>query len=109
MAGNLDAVPGAEIGEDLAFGFFELLLDSADFLLEADVKGMGFRVLFQLLKLALELQDRLFEVELVFHWHKPSHILPAGQRRIGTGKEPDFHPALSGDEVYTPSPRRSEG
>src|SRR5204863_9302570 len=24
-------------------------------------------------------------------------------------KEPDLHPALSGDEVYTPSPRRSEG
>jgi hypothetical protein len=27
----------------------------------------------------------------------------------GTDKEPDLHPALSGDEVYTPSPRRSEG
>ena len=27
----------------------------------------------------------------------------------GTNKEPDLHPALSGDEVYTPSPRRSEG
>jgi hypothetical protein len=26
-----------------------------------------------------------------------------------TDKEPDLHPALSGDEVYTPSPRRSEG
>ena len=31
------------------------------------------------------------------------------QRRFGTGKEPDLHPALSGDGVYTPSPRRSEG
>src|SRR2546425_1206125 len=28
---------------------------------------------------------------------------------VGTDKEPDLHPALSGDEVYTPSPRRSEG
>jgi len=24
-------------------------------------------------------------------------------------KEPDLHPALSGDGAYTPSPRRSEG
>src|SRR5215813_8998783 len=28
---------------------------------------------------------------------------------MSTDKEPDLHPALSGDEVYTPSPRRSEG
>jgi hypothetical protein len=28
---------------------------------------------------------------------------------ICTDKEPDKNPALSGDEVYTPSPRRSEG
>jgi hypothetical protein len=40
-----------------------------------------------------------------------SAALTAGDffHRSGTVKEPDLHPALSGDEVYTPSPRRSEG
>jgi len=42
----------------------------------------------------------------------PSGLLP-GLSRGNVGlvqiKEPDSHPALSGDEVYTPSPRRSEG
>ena len=109
MPGNLDPVPGAEVGEDLALGFLQLLLDQANFLLEADVEGVGFRVLLQLLKLVLQLHNRLFEVELMFHRPKPSQFSPARQRRFRTGKEPDLHPALSGDEVYTPSPRRSEG
>ena len=38
-----------------------------------------------------------------------SRLAAPKQRRFGTDKEPDIHPALSGDEVYTPSPRRSEG
>ena len=109
VPGNLDPVPCAEVGKDLAPGFLQLLLDQANFLLNADVEGMGFRMLFQLLKLVLQLHYRLFEVELVFHRPKTSHVLSAKQRRFSTGKEPDSHPALSGDEVYTPSPRRSEG
>jgi hypothetical protein len=27
VPGNLDAVPGAQVGKDLALGFFQLLLD----------------------------------------------------------------------------------
>src|SRR5262252_1521174 len=70
---------------------------------------MCFRVLLQLLKLRLQFCDRLFEVEVMFHRGEISLSIYRWQCRFGTGKEPDLHPALSGDEVYTPSPRRSEG
>ena len=109
MPGNLDPVPRAEVGEDLAFGFLQLLLDQSDLLPETDVERVGLGVLLQLRKLVLQLRNRLFDVELMFHRFKPSHSWPVRQRRFGTGKEPDLHPALSGDGVYTPSPRRSEG
>src|SRR6476619_7688808 len=47
---------------------------------------------------------------MMFHRLKPSRSMPDWQRRSSpTVKEPDLHPALSGDEVYTPSSRRSEG
>jgi len=106
--------PGAEVGKDLAFGFLELLLDHADFLIDADVQGVRLRMLLQLLELVLQLYDRLFEVELMFHPLQASQFSRPGQRSFracvpGTLKEPDLHPALRGDEVYTPSPRRSEG
>src|SRR5258708_24935750 len=73
---------------------------------------MGFWMFFQLLQLLLQFNNRLFKVELMFHRLEASVSTEARQRgRIpfGTDKEPDLHPALSGDEVYTPSPRRSEG
>ena len=62
------------LAEDLALGFLELLLDQRDFLLDADVEGVGFRMLLQLLKLVLQFDDRLFEVELMFHRLKLSQF-----------------------------------
>src|SRR6266699_6999600 len=77
---------------------------------------MGFGMFLQLLQLLLQFNNRLLEVELMFHPVELS-LSPAARQRwnypsypsVGTDKEPDLHPALSGDEVYTPSPRRSEG
>ncbi len=67
MAGDLDAVPRAEIGEDLAPGFLDLLLQGGDFLVKADARGACFRVFLEVFQLALQLQDRPLEIKLIFH------------------------------------------
>ena len=38
MPGNLDAVPGTEVGKDLTLGFFDLFLDYSDLFFETDVQ-----------------------------------------------------------------------
>src|SRR5579862_238648 len=53
MTRNLNSVPRAQIAENLPLGFLDFLFDDCDFFLEADSQGMFFRMLFQLLKLAL--------------------------------------------------------
>ena len=67
MAGYLDPIPRAEIGKDLAFRLFDLLFDESNFLFEADFQRMSFGMFLQLLELMLQFNNRLFEVELMFH------------------------------------------
>jgi hypothetical protein len=78
---------------------------------------MRFRMFFQLLELGLQLGDGFLEVQMVFHLGRTLRFSAwtGNEERqcfssiSGTKiKETDLHPALSGDEVYTPSPRRSE-
>ncbi len=67
MTGQLDALPGGEVGKDLPSGFFQLFFDELDFLFETDAQRMGFRMLSEVFQLVLEFDDRFFEIELVFH------------------------------------------
>src|SRR5436190_14408283 len=67
MAGNLNTVPGAKILKNLALCLREFFFDESNLFFKADVDGMGFRVLFQLLELGLQFSNRLLEVELMFH------------------------------------------
>ena len=67
MARELDALPGGEVGEDVPPGFRQFFLDELDFLLEADAERVFFRVLAQFIQLGLQFDDRLLEIELMFH------------------------------------------
>ena len=67
MTGDLDSVPGAQVGKDLASGFLDLLFDQGNLFLETDAQGMSFRVLSELLEFVLQFNDRLFEIEMMFH------------------------------------------
>ena len=67
MPGQLDALPGVEVRENLPPGFLQFFLDELDFLLEADAQRMLFRVLAEVLQLVLQFDDRLLEIELMFH------------------------------------------
>src|SRR6185436_4742939 len=58
---------GAQVREDLAARFLELLLDHRDFLVVADVERVRLGMFFQLLELGLQLGNRLLEVEMMFH------------------------------------------
>ena len=71
MARKLDALPGGEVGEDVPPGFRQFFLDELDFLLEADAERMLFRVSAQVIQFFLQFDDRLLEIELMFHaWEK---------------------------------------
>ena len=51
MAGQLHALPGVEVRENLPAGFLQLLFDELDFLLEADAQGVLFRVFPEVVEL----------------------------------------------------------
>ena len=53
--------------ENLPPGFLQLLFDELDFLLETDAERMFFRVLAEFVQLVLQFDDRLLEIELMFH------------------------------------------
>ena len=110
MPRELDALPGVEIGKDVPPGFRQLFFDELDFLLEADAERMFFRVFAQFIQLVLQFDDRLLEIELMFHAWRMLNLMPfqfnaefAEKRKAGLSSGP------RSDEVYTPSPRRSEG
>ena len=75
MTRNLDAVPGTKSRVNLLLGLLDFLLHLRDFFLETDVNRVRFGVLFQLLKLGLQLGNRLFEVEMVLHLRQNLGIL----------------------------------
>ena len=62
MAGELDALPWGEVRKDGLAGFLELGLHLGDLGLQADG-----RVLFEFIELALQFEDRLFEIQIMFH------------------------------------------
>ena len=65
--GELNALPGAEVGVNLPPRLLEFDFDLLDFLLQADPHGVRLRVLAKLIQLALQFDDRLLEIELMFH------------------------------------------
>ena len=67
MARELDALPGGQVQENLAAGFFQLFLDKLDFLFKTDAERVFFRVGPEFVQLVLQFGDRLFEIELMLH------------------------------------------
>ena len=67
MARKLDALPGVEVRENVPPGFLQFFFDELDFLLEADAERMFFRMLAEFVQLVLQFDDRLLEIELMFH------------------------------------------
>ena len=67
MPGELDALPGGQIGEDLLPHLGNLLLPLADFVLKIDTERMRFRMLLEFLELVLQFDNRFLEIELMFH------------------------------------------
>ena len=53
MPRDLNAIPGAQIGEDLPPHLLDLLLHQGHFLLETDAQGMRLWMFLQLLEFAL--------------------------------------------------------
>ena len=73
---------------------------------------MFFRVFAEFVQLVLQFDDRLLEIELMFHAFE--RITGFGGltmriRRALKMRKAGLASGLRGDEVYTPSPRRSEG
>ena len=64
MAGNLHALPGAEVAVDLASHGFQLLLHAANLAAEVDVSVFG--LLFELLDLLLEFDEGFFKIQGLF-------------------------------------------
>ena len=62
-----DALPGREVEVNLPARFLQLLLHQADFLLQVDAQVVLLGVLPELIELALQLDDGLLEVQLMFH------------------------------------------
>jgi hypothetical protein len=92
MAGDFDAVPGAEIKEDLPLGFLDFFLQLGGFLLKIDVEGVSLCVLLQLGEFVLQLNYGFFEIELISHVRQKVAILRifAMLNVPCTPKEPDM-------------------
>ena len=67
MARELDALPGGEVRKNVPPGFRQLFFNELDFLFEADAERVFFRVFAQFIQLGLQFDDRLLEIELMFH------------------------------------------
>ena len=110
MPRQLHALPGVEVGENLPAGFLQLFFDELDFLLEADAQRMFFRVFAEFVELGLQFDDRFLEIELMFHASGMLAVFwPDNQWGIPEMRKAGLSSGPRGDEVYTPSPRRSEG
>ena len=87
MPGDLDAVPRAQFRKNLALRFLDFLFNEGDLLLETDAHGVSLRVFFQLLQLALQLQNRLFKIKLMFHEKEILKPVPGGAQREFLGRK----------------------
>ena len=67
MARQLNSLPGCEVAEDVPTCLLQFLLNQYDFLINAEIGKMTFRMFSQLDEFLLELDDRLLEVENMFH------------------------------------------
>src|SRR5690242_21657460 len=72
-----------EVRENLPAGFLQLLFDQLDFLLETDAQRMLFRVFPKVVELALQFDNRFFEIELMFHVSERYPFL-AGQSMVNS-------------------------
>ena len=89
MAGQLDPLPGGEVGKNLPPGFLQFLFDELDFLLETDAERMFFSgCFFEFLQLVLQFDDRLLEIELMFHaWGSLAVFRPQGNANSTSKKK----------------------
>jgi hypothetical protein len=88
MAGELDALPGGEVGEDLLFCFLELLFKLLDLFFKAHPQSCLFA---QLVEPGLDFKNRLLEIEQIFHAVAILSFLFRGRNaEFSTLKEPDF-------------------
>jgi hypothetical protein len=67
MPGELDALPGREIRENLPARFRDLFLDQPDLFIKAHIQRVRLAMLLQLIQLGLQLDDGLLEIKLMFH------------------------------------------
>jgi hypothetical protein len=95
MPRQLDALPRVEVEKNLPAGFLQFFFDELDFFLNADVQRMRFRMFAEFVQLVLQFDDRLLEIELVFHASGKLNVFrPAiNANSINAKKRPDFRPA----------------
>ena len=67
VPGQLHALPGCEISENLAARFLDFVFDLLNLRLDADAERVHLRMLLQLSQFVLQFNDRLFKVELMSH------------------------------------------
>ncbi|MNV10643.1 hypothetical protein D3C71_1011790 [compost metagenome] len=87
MTCNLSLFPGSKLGIDLAGGFLDARLEPGDFVRRVDALVFG-RELLQLVNLALEVRDGLFEIEISLHQIRFPVVFPWERRA------PIFHLGL---------------
>jgi len=66
-------------------------------------------VFSKVIKLALQFDNRFLEIELMFHVREVIRFGPDNQWGIPEMRKAGLSSGPRDDEVYTPSPRRSEG
>jgi hypothetical protein len=95
MPRQLDALPRVKVEKNLPAGFLQFFFDELDFFLKADVHRMRFRMFAEFVQLVLQFDDRLLEIELVFHASGNLYVFrPAiNANSISVKKRPDFRPA----------------
>ena len=67
MPRELDALPRGQIQKNLPPGFFQLLFDQLEFFVKTDAQRVFLRLSPELVELVLQFDDRLLEIELMFH------------------------------------------
>jgi len=85
MPRELHTLPGGEVQENLAAGFFQFFFDELDFFVEADAERMFFRVLAEFVQLGLQFDDGLLEIKLMFHAFGILTVFRPESMRISAG------------------------
>ena len=67
MPGQLDPLPRGEVEENLPPGFLELGFDLLDLRVETDAQRVALPMFSEVRQIVLQFDDRLLEIELMFH------------------------------------------